>query len=421
MILRTLLITGFSLTFQFLPIAAQSRGKAAASQDKATTVHRLMDEYRFDEAVDKFQKEIDVARRKNESTATLEAEMNRARLGANMLRGTEKVAFIDSIRVSRRDFFKSFHLSADCGTIAPPAEISSLLRGVRTGASAFRNELGDRLYYSIPDSAGRLKLCVSAENYSGSWTNPSRLEGVGSEDEVQDYPFVMPDGVTLYYAAQGEESLGGYDIFVTRYNPETRSFVKPENIGMPFNSPANDYLYAIDETTGVGWFATDRRQPADSVCIYRFIPSETREVYELTVDNDAVVRAAARIVSLAQSKASPSKVAAALSRLSSAVNDKGSRSRGGNSFMFVVDDNKVYTNLNDFKNAQARSKAQQWIEKSNELDENASRLDQLRRSYGRNRSSELAAEIGKLEPLVTGLQAEVSSLEKAIRLAELGR
>jgi len=28
------------------------------------------------------------------------------------------------------------------------------------------------------------------------------------------YPFLMADGVSLYFAADGEESLGGLDIFI---------------------------------------------------------------------------------------------------------------------------------------------------------------------------------------------------------------
>ena len=49
----------------------------------------------------------------------------------------------------------------------------------------------------------------------------------------------MADGVTIYYASDGE-GLGGYDIFVTRYNTNTDTYLVPENVGMPFNSPYND-------------------------------------------------------------------------------------------------------------------------------------------------------------------------------------
>ena len=56
---------------------------------------------------------------------------------------------------------------------------------------------------------------------------------------------MLSDGLTLYFAAQGPESIGGYDIFMTTYDAAEGRFLKPENIGMPFNSTANDYAWLL--------------------------------------------------------------------------------------------------------------------------------------------------------------------------------
>ena len=82
--------------------------------------------------------------------------------------------------------------------------------------------------------------------WEAKWTAPHKLDELDGDD-AQNYPFMLSDGITLYYAAQGEESIGGYDIFVTRYDMDEKKFLYPENLGMPFNSPANDYMLAIDE------------------------------------------------------------------------------------------------------------------------------------------------------------------------------
>ena len=94
-----------------------------------------------------------------------------------------------------------------------------------------------------------------------------------------DYPYVLTDGITIYYASDGPGSMGEYDIFVTRYNTNTDSYLMPENVGMPFNSPYNDYMYVIDEFNDLGWFASDRYQPEGKVCIYVFIPNSSKQVY----------------------------------------------------------------------------------------------------------------------------------------------
>ena len=90
------------------------------------------------------------------------------------------------------------------------------------------------------------------------WTDETPVSGLDTDGDLR-YPFLQNDGVTIYYAASGSESMGGLDIFVSRYNTATGKYLKPENIGMPFNSEANDYLYVIDEDNNLGWFATDQR------------------------------------------------------------------------------------------------------------------------------------------------------------------
>ena len=91
-----------------------------------------------------------------------------------------------------------------------------------------------------------------------------------------DFPFLLSDGTTLYFASDGEGSIGGYDIFVSRMNTEDGCFLRPDNLGMPFNSPANDYMMAINEVANLGWFASDRNQPQGKVCVYVFVPNDKR-------------------------------------------------------------------------------------------------------------------------------------------------
>ena len=51
---------------------------------------------------------------------------------------------------------------------------------------------------------------------------------------------------------------------------------EPENVGFPFNSPANDYMMVIDDLHNRGWFATDRNQPAGKVVIYEFLSTDDK-------------------------------------------------------------------------------------------------------------------------------------------------
>ena len=51
---------------------------------------------------------------------------------------------------------------------------------------------------------------------------------------------------------------------------------------MPFNSSADDYLLAVDEENGVGWWATDRHLLDEEVMLYVFLLPEGRKNFEGT-------------------------------------------------------------------------------------------------------------------------------------------
>ena len=77
-----------------------------------------------------------------------------------------------------------------------------------------------------------------SEHLENHWTKPQLLKGINDDNQFPraNYPFMMGDGQTLYFAAEGGDGLGGYDIYVTRYDTEEDQFLHPVNIGMPFNS-----------------------------------------------------------------------------------------------------------------------------------------------------------------------------------------
>ena len=199
-----------------------------------------------------------------------------------MLAAMQQIMFIDSMVVSKHDFIKHIPLSQECGKI----EMSDSL-------GQFTNEFKDHRLTTYFDAADSLCHIGTSDYIGNQWTPLEQAAGIADADA--NFPFILPDGITLYYAQKGEKSIGGYDIFVTRYDNDSGTFLRGENLGMPFSSTANDYLYAIDEANNLGYFVTDRRQPTGKVCIYVFVPNETRKVYQSEAYSDEQMRSLARI------------------------------------------------------------------------------------------------------------------------------
>lgn len=202
-----------------------------------------------------------------------------------MLSATQRIMFIDSMVVDKQSFCSHIPLSPECG---------KLLQADSLGQ--FTNELNDYRLTTVFDLVD--SLCHLNRSYYivDEWTEPEKVQGI--DDASANFPYLMPDGTTLYFAQKGEKSIGGYDLFVTRYDAEDGTFLRADNMGMPFSSEANDYLYVIDETYQLGYFVTDRRQPEGMVCIYVFIPNDTRRIYQPEAYTEEQIRSFARIDSI---------------------------------------------------------------------------------------------------------------------------
>ena len=400
-------------------LAQRSRGRSKTKVEEIS-VDSLMRDYRFNDAIELIEKKIEVAEKKKKPTDELEEQLNRARSCAAMLSGTAKVQFIDSVVVDKNNFFTAFRIGEDCGTIAPTHVLLPEGIGLNHGIGhiAHRNELNDKIYFSVHDSLGVSGLYVT-ERIGKKWNNPKPLKGLAAKGVDQDYPFVLSDGVTMYYAENNSEGLGGYDIYVTRYSAGNDSYLKPENIGMPFNSPANDYLYVLDETNNLGWFATDRNQPKDKVCIYLFQPTESRNVYNPVVVGEDWLRRVAKLHSIKDCMLNKTSLARAIARLNKIVSEPSIQNYG-KKVRYVINDNLVYTSLLQFKNETAQNYAMEWAKENAALESAEVELENMRRDYVHaEATSEQKSQLLEKETYVSGLRERVNILAKRMRTAEL--
>ena len=236
-----------------------------------------------------------------------------------MLKGIEEVCIIDSIVVDKEHFLKAYKISPESGKLFMYNDFFKKKEEVE--ATVYETELGTKIYYGERQPDGKLSI-LSCNKMQGEWGKGSLLPGSINDSINANYPYVLTDGATIYYAADGENSMGGYDIFVTRYNTNTNTYLAPENVGMPFNSPYNDYMFVIDEFNNLGWFASDRYQPKGKVCIYIFVPNSSKRVYNYEgMDPKKAVRLA-QIHSLKESWTDTNVVSDAKHRLQAIANEK---------------------------------------------------------------------------------------------------
>ena len=337
----------------------------------------------------------------------------------NMREMTQQILIIDSIVADKDQVLAQIHLSEDAGQLMT----TQTFTGKAVSGQAFVNEMGNKAYLSLPDDSLKQQL-YTCDLLGGEWSQPEALQGLNDGLIETSYPYMLADGQTLYFAGQGEESIGGYDIFFTRYDAHSGRFLKPENLGMPFNSEANDYLYVIDEYRQLGYFVTDRRQPEGKVCIYIFVPAESRQTYDAGVYSEQQIRDFAAITRIADTWTDKKAREAAMARLK-AVNSAQKRVKTATpdaQQRLVITDALTYSTASDFKSKEAASLYQQLVQVRQKLSQLETQTEQLRTLYhqaGKAERKSLQTEIVQAEGELKALYATEKRLEKQTRQAEI--
>ena len=332
---------------------------------------------------------------------------------------TQKVMFIDSVVVSKSKLLSSLNIPDEAGSIQAYNKFFNTTD--QPNSIVYLNQLRNKCVFSkFTDGGWDL---YSKEMIGEKWSNAVPLKGLDilGDDVDINWPFLLSDGTTLYFAAKGEESIGGFDIFMTRYDETTQSYLKPENIGMPFNSIDNDYFFIVDEYDGIGWFATDRNQPEGKVCIYSFIYNNVRENYVVDEYTPEQLRQLSEIHSISQTWTSNQARLDALEQLTAVYKRKFTQKKK-NDFEFVINDELTYTTLTDFRSSEAAEMyvdLNELLRKKNKLD---SSIEHARIAYPTAR--QLQREQYKQQLLAAEKQSEkyetdIKNLSKKIRRIEL--
>ena len=362
--------------------------------------------YHFDEAVSFYQSFIGSIKADDANLSDYQAKQKQAEMAARMFTKIDDIAIIDSVQVSKQDFLKYYKYSQELGTLKQ--EIIKMGRKSQDRIR-FTTQRGDRRIYS--DSIhGQMNLFGSYKLLD-TWSEVAPVSDVINTKANENYPFLLLDGVTVYFAADGENSLGGYDIFVTRFTPSTNSYLAPENIGFPFNSPANDYMMVIDEQRQIGWFASDRNQPAGKVIIYTI--DQNRKKNEARTEDKEYLR------NLAQLKVFRKGVASAQIQKTVLVAPKKEISKREE---FVVNDSVVYSNADQFHTEDIRKAFVEYQELKRVGDKMKTELDLKRATYATTETEsdkkQLTEAIADMEQRLIRILQQIAEKETYVRNAE---
>lgn len=347
----------------------------------------------------------------------VEAPVENPRFKA-MLSSTADIMIVDSLVVDSTTILDAVFPNPEEGRLYRYSQFFNQ----RGDGIVYVNELGNKCIYSRYDEDMKQRYLFQSDRLADGWTAGEPLVGIDDDGQLHDfdYPYLMPDGVTLYFAAKGGEGLGGYDIYRTRFDNDEGRWLRPENMALPFNSEADDCMYVIDEQNQLAWFASSRRQPQGKTCVYTFVPTESRKLFN---GDDATTRSRANIEHIADTWTSKAARQQALNRRQKALEEESIKrlQTDQTQFSFVINDNTVYTRYQQFRHPENRNRMKELLSLKRQQKLTDESLQKSRNYYADASTRErqqLSAEILKAEEQQEMLQVRIRQLEKIIRNSE---
>lgn len=263
---------------------------AASAQVKQDSLRRAYD---FPAAVEAGLKALEDA--DSLSRAALEEDLILSQNGLSMMDYCSSPVVVAKYRFSIQDFFL-FYPMRNRSWRPVPNQLDSL-GGSDIARAMYIPEGEEHIYYSAMDRDG-IRNIYHTELRDSLWTIPALTNEhlTSTSDEI--FPMLSDDGKSLYFASKGLYGMGGYDLYVSRWNDELRDWGMPVNLGFPYSSPFDDFLFVNTDDGRYSMFASNRECASDSVYIYVLeydnMPlrkkvggvEELRELASLTPQND---------------------------------------------------------------------------------------------------------------------------------------
>ena len=175
---------------------------------------------------------------------------------------------------------------------------------------AYFQEDDDVIYFHSPDTLGHMKIYSSLKDTL--WSRPRQVfapkdsisvltdstvvaqmsrdsanfpttlrdsaEAYPVSEEI--FPVLSADRRSLYFSAKRGDGAGGYDLYESAWNESDKCWPEPVNLGFPYSSVDNDYLYMNTDDGRYTVFASDRGCTGDSLYVYvleyEFAPQRQR-------------------------------------------------------------------------------------------------------------------------------------------------
>ena len=227
--------------------------------------------YQFKEAEKYYNKFKDQASSGQLKDFDVDAQLNGCRFGRKLLSNVTDLIVMEKREIAQESFYDLYNMSEIGGSILVTDKFGTkydLKIGHRSVIHFPKNS--PNVFYSSygEDGSTGLDIYQKKKLPDGTFSLPQKVKGQVNSNKDDAYAYMHPNGRYLYFCSKGHNSMGGYDVFRSEYDPNKDEFGPPENLDFAISSPDDDIMYVVDAEDKIAYFASRRESTDGKLYVY---------------------------------------------------------------------------------------------------------------------------------------------------------
>ena len=254
----------------FTPFAAYPQDNSLQLK-QALQLHR---EYKFSQAIDIYRS---ILEQRPDSTLKTESDsaynmsiasrLITSENGSNMLRFASSPSTVAKRVFPAENFFLNIPGFGNGSWMAPPTDTTMEAKGNPFNVMNWTPE-STTMVFSAPDESGSWNIMYTTKINDTLWSAPQIMNENITTAGNEILPHLSPDGKTLYFSSDGHYGMGGYDLFMSIWNDELGDWDIAQNLGFPYSSTANDYIFYNTPCGNFTVIGSDRETSRNEITLY---------------------------------------------------------------------------------------------------------------------------------------------------------
>lgn len=229
--------------------------------------------YEFAKAIPFYNDYLKKQNPKDKNPLPAEQAIQMCKEGKQLLTKVKDIVVLEKVSADVESFFRFYNLDEIGGKVlAIPEELKSKIDKKKSyNGVLYKNGDAPEVYFSSygENEENGIDVFQAFLLGDGTFSSPKRLPNTINTSEDEEFAYMHPDGKTFYFASKGHNSMGGYDIFKSSYNPASQEFSPPENLDFAINTPDDDLFFVTDSLHQTAYFASARSSSQGELHVYK--------------------------------------------------------------------------------------------------------------------------------------------------------